>query len=76
MLPKDNSEVKIMHFQSDGMETMIGKNADEIIKESFSSFLCRYQIRLEESIKGRDFRNLTISDTKIRLNRGGSYRFF
>ena len=34
---------------------MIGNNTDEIIKEFFHSLLLRYQIGLEESLKGGDF---------------------
>ena len=58
------------------METVIGKDTDEISKEFFSWILCRYQISLEDSIKGKEFRDLTTSDTKIGLNCGGSYIFF
>ena len=34
---------------------MIGKETDDAIKELFQSFLSRYQIDLEKSMKGNDF---------------------
>ena len=57
---------------------MIGNNTDEIIKEFFHSLLLRYQICLEESLKGGDFifdhiDGLCYRCNKVSLNRGGSY---
>ena len=44
-----------MHSKSDNIEIMINDKADEFIEELFQSFLSRYQIRLEISIRGSDF---------------------
>ena len=51
---------------------------DEIVKKLFESLLQRYQERLEESMKGREFvfesvDLLEYKLNKIGLNRGGSY---
>ena len=43
-----------MHSKSDNKEIMIYDKADEIIKELFESFVSRYQIGLETSMKGSD----------------------
>ena len=43
-----------MHSNSDNIETMIGGETDEIIKELFESILQRYQKGSEESMKGSD----------------------
>ena len=40
-----------MHSKSDNIEIMINDKADEAIEEIFESFLSRYQIGLETSIK-------------------------
>ena len=44
----------VMHSKSDNIEIMVNDKADEMI-ELFQSFLCRYQIGLEISMKGCDF---------------------
>ena len=44
-----------MHSKSDNIEIMINDKADEVIEELFQSFLSRYQIRLEISIRRSDF---------------------
>ena len=55
MARKDNGEKQIMHSKSDDIQIIIGYIIDEIIKEFFSSFLRRYLIDLEESMKSSDF---------------------
>ena len=44
-----------MHSKSDNIEIMINDKADEVREEFFQSFLSRYQIGLETSMKGNDF---------------------
>ena len=63
-----------MHSKSDSIEIMINDKADEVIEELFS----RYQIRLETSMKGRDFifdcaYLLYYKCHKIKFKRDGSY---
>ena len=63
-----------MHSKSDSKEIMINDKADEVIEELFS----RYQIRLETSMKGRDFifdcvNLLYYKCHKIKFKRDGSY---
>ena len=69
---------KDMHSKSHNMEILIGKETDEVIKELFESFLTRYQIGLEESMKSNDFffdyvDLLYCKCHKISLNCVGSY---
>ena len=57
---------------------MIANNTDEIINELYHSLLHKYQISLEESMKGSDFvfdhiNGLYCRCSKISLNRGVSY---
>ena len=44
-----------MHWESDNIEIMINDKADEVIKKLFESFLNRYQIGLETSMRSSDF---------------------
>ena len=44
-----------MHSKGDNTETIINDKVDEIIKKNFELLLNRYQIELENSIKGCDF---------------------
>lgn len=44
-----------MHYNSDKIEIMINEKADEFIKLSFESLYSRYEISLEEPVKGSDF---------------------
>ena len=46
---------------------------DEIVKKLFESLLQRYQERLEESMKGREFILLYDKCHQVSLNRCGSY---
>lgn len=43
-----------MHSKSDNAETMTDFDTDEIIQELFKSLLRRYQLGLEQSLKGND----------------------
>ena len=51
MSSKDTNEERVMHLKSDNIEIMI--KASEV-KELFESLFSRYQIDLEESMKGSD----------------------
>ena len=51
MSSKDTNEECVMHLKSDNIEIMI--KASEV-KELFESLFSRYQIDLEESMKGSD----------------------
>ena len=44
-----------MITKSDNIHVMTCDNANEVINEIFKSHLSRYQIFLEQSIKGSDF---------------------
>ena len=64
---------------SDNIETLIGKETHELIKELFKSFVSRYQIGLEESIKDSNFvfdcvDLLHYKCHKISLNSVGTYK--
>ena len=48
-----------MHSKSDNIEIMIGKETDEVLKETFESICPKYQIGLEESIKGTKLHQIT-----------------
>ena len=52
---RDNDEGCVMHSKSDNIEIMINDKASEVIEELFQSFLSRYQIGLERSMRGSDF---------------------
>ena len=67
-----------MHSKSDNKEIMIYDKANEVIEENVQSFLKRYQIGLETSIKGSDFtfecvHLLYYKGHDIDLNPGRSY---
>ena len=44
-----------MHSKSDNIEIMMNDKADEVIGKLFESLRKRYQNKLEESMKGREF---------------------
>ena len=52
MSSKDIDENPVMHSKS---LIIIAKETDKVIKELFESLLSRYQIGLEESVKGSKF---------------------
>ena len=57
---------------------MIGNDTDEITKELFNSLLDRYQVALEQSIKGRNYMFGNVDGLhyichKTSLNHDGSY---
>ena len=67
-----------MHAKSNNVEIMMGNETNEIIEQIFTSFLQRYQERLEESMRGSEFvfgavDVLHYNLNKISLSRGGSY---
>ena len=75
---KDNDEGRVMHSKSDSIEIVINDKANEFMEELFQSFLSRYQIRLETSVKGSDFifgcaNLLYYKCQKASFKRGGSY---
>ena len=75
---KDSDETRIMHTKSNNVETMIGSETDEIIKNLFESFLQKYEEGLEESMRGSEFVYdsvdvLYYNLNKVSLSRGGSY---
>ena len=76
--PKDSDEARAMHTKSNNVETMIGSEAKEIIKDVFESFLQKYQEGLEESMRGSEFVYdsvdvLCYNLYKVSLSRAGSY---
>lgn len=52
---KHNGDKRLMHPQSDNILIMINNKTDEIISEFFESFISRYQIFFEKSMKGSEF---------------------
>ena len=52
---KDVDEERVMHSKSNNIEFMLYDNANEVVNEIFQSFLSRYQIGLETSMRGGDF---------------------
>ena len=52
---KDVDEEHVMHPKSNNKEFMSYDNANEVANKLFESFLSRYQIDLETSIRGSDF---------------------
>ena len=48
---KDNDQGRAIHPKSDNIEIMINDKADEVIEKLFQSFLYRYQIGRETSMK-------------------------
>ena len=78
MSSKYTSEIRNMKSNSDNNQIMEGNETNEIIEELFDSLLQKYQIGLEESMKGSKFTfdkvNLLHSKChKISLSRGASY---
>lgn len=75
---RDDDDKQLMHSKSDNIEIMIANKTDGIINELFESFLTRYQLGLERSMKGSDFVFGSIDGihykcNKISLNCGGAY---
>ena len=44
-----------MHTKSHNVETMMGSEANKIIKKLFKSLLQKYQEGLQKEMKGREF---------------------
>ena len=75
---KDSDETRTIHTKSNNVETMIGSETNEIIKDLFESFLQKFQEGLEESMRGSEFVYdrvdvLYYNLNKVSLSRGGSY---
>lgn len=78
MLSKNNDDKQVMHSKNDSIEFMIGSKTDEIINELSEPLLIRYQLSLEESVKGSDnifdsINGMYYKCNKINLNRIGLY---
>ena len=52
---KDSDEKCLMHSKSSSKEIRIGVDTEEIISKLFDSLLPRYQVRLEQLMKGGNF---------------------
>ena len=50
MSSKDTDEKRVMHSKIDNMEIMIKDKPDEVIEETFQSFLSIYQIGLKTTV--------------------------
>ena len=78
MSSRDDDDKQLMHSKRDNIEIMIVNKTDGIINELFESFLTRYQLGLERSMKGSDFVFDSIDGihykcNKISLNCGEAY---
>ena len=67
-----------MHAKSNNVEIMMGSETDEIIEELLKSFLQKYQVGLEKSMRGSELvydsvDALYYNLNKVSLSRGGSY---
>ena len=74
---RDTGEIRTYYIWSDNVSIMKGKTSNDIIIESFDSFLYNYQKKLK-NIRESDFvfESLDLLDYKlhrVRLKRGGSY---
>ena len=54
---KDSKETTNMYTKSDNIELLMGNKTDEIIEELFDSLSQKYQERLEELMKGPEFKS-------------------
>ena len=77
-LKPGSDETRIMHTRIDNIEIMIGDDNDDIIEELLKSFLQKYEVNLQNKMRGLDFEfdgvNFLYYDfNKISLNKGGSY---
>ena len=73
----DTGETRTYYIWSDNISIMQGKNTNDIVIETFDSFLYDYQKELK-NIKGSTFvlESVDLLDYKlhrVRLKRGGSY---
>ena len=55
MLSTDSNKNCSVYSKSNSSITMIGNDTNKIIQELFDSFLRKYQIHLEQSMKGSNF---------------------
>ena len=77
MFKKASDEKHLMNSKSDNREFMTSFNTGEVVTELFESALHRYQVCLEQSMKGSEFRlsfvdGLFCKCHKISFNRGAS----
>ena len=75
---KDFDDIRTIRVKSNNIETIMGNETDEIIKEPFESLLQKFQEILKEKMRGSEFvfdsiDLLHYNLHKISLNRGGSY---
>ena len=75
---KDSNKTRIMHSKSNNVDSMMGSETDETIKQLFESLLERHQNGLEESMRGSEFifdsvDILYYNLNKIGLVRSGTY---
>ena len=75
---KDSDESRTMHTKISNVEIIMGSETDEIIEELFKSFLPKYEVWLEELMRGSEFifdsvDALYFNLNKVSLSRGGSY---
>ena len=68
----------MMHSKSENAKIMTGTETDDIINESFESFLKKYREGLETKMKGSEFIFESVDLLyyhfyRMKLNRGGSY---
>ena len=55
MSSKDIDEIRVIHSKSNNIEIMNGNQTDGIIEKIIQALRLRYQMSLEESVKGCDF---------------------
>ena len=75
---KDSDETRTMHTKISNIEIIMGSETDEFIEELFKTFLRKYQVGLEESMRGSEFVYNSVDAlyynlNKVSLSRGGSY---
>ena len=55
MSSAESNQIRMMYSKSDSSIVMIVNDTHKIIQELFDSLLEKYQISLEQSVKGRSF---------------------
>ena len=78
MSSKDSNEKLLKHYKSDNEKFVINFYTEELIDGAFEFLLHRYQVCLQQSVKGRKFMfdyddELFYNFHKINVNHGGSY---
>ena len=62
---KDSNEKYLVHCKSDNREIMICIATEEVIEELFNFLLHRYQVGMEELMKGSNFFLIMLTDCSI-----------